>query len=122
VLADVSGESVHAALLMANLQVHLRSLSGLTRGTMERMTPLDLVRTLELVNRYMWKSTAAQHSATLFFGLYDDRTRRLAPPEDYGRLLRRKDFTASGRLISISAQPFWIQYKHCFRSVERMAN
>jgi sigma-B regulation protein RsbU (phosphoserine phosphatase) len=77
VLADVSGKGVHAALLMANLQAHLRSLSGLTRGATERMTPLDLVRTLQQVNRIVWKSTAAQHYATLFFGLYDDRTRCL---------------------------------------------
>ena len=77
VLADVSGKGVHAALLMANLQAHLRSLSGLTRGTTQRMTPLDLVRTLQQVNRIVWKSTAAQHYATLFFGLYDDGTRRL---------------------------------------------
>jgi serine phosphatase RsbU (regulator of sigma subunit) len=78
VLADVSGKGVHAALLMANLQAHLRSLSGLTRGAAERMTPLDLVTTLQQVNRIVWKSTAAQHYATLFFGLYDDLTRRLS--------------------------------------------
>ncbi|MGD0578430.1 MAG: SpoIIE family protein phosphatase [Bryobacteraceae bacterium] len=77
VLADVSGKGVHAALLMANLQAHLRTLSGLTRGATERMSPLDLVTTLQQLNRIMWKSTAAQHYATLFFGLYDDRTRRL---------------------------------------------
>jgi serine phosphatase RsbU (regulator of sigma subunit) len=40
VLADVSGKGVHAALLMVSLQAHLRSLTGLTRGTTERMTPL----------------------------------------------------------------------------------
>ena len=62
---------------MANLQAHLRSLSGLTRGTTDRMTPIDLVKTLQQVNRVVWKSTAAQHYATLFFGLYDDSTRRL---------------------------------------------
>jgi sigma-B regulation protein RsbU (phosphoserine phosphatase) len=77
VLADVSGKGVHAALLMANLQAHLRSLSGLSRGASGRMTPLDLVKTLQQVNRVVWKSTAAQHYATLFFGLYDDETRRL---------------------------------------------
>ena len=31
-LADISGKGVHAALLMANLQAHLRSLSGATRS------------------------------------------------------------------------------------------
>ena len=29
------------------------------------------------VNRMLWKSTAAQHYATLFFGIYDDGSRRL---------------------------------------------
>ena len=77
VLADVSGKGVHAALLVANLQAHLRSLSGLTRGAAGLMTPLDLVETLQQVNQVLWKSTAAQHYATLFFGLYDDNTQRL---------------------------------------------
>ena len=33
---------------------------------------------LQQVNRMMWKSTAPQHYATLFFASYDDATRRLA--------------------------------------------
>ena len=40
VLADVSGKGVHAALLMANLQAHLRSLTRPV--TSDRMTALDL--------------------------------------------------------------------------------
>ena len=71
VLADVSGKGVHAALLVANLQAHLRSLSQLTRGAE------GLVETLHQLNRILWKSTAAEHYATLFVGLYDDSTRRL---------------------------------------------
>jgi phosphoserine phosphatase RsbU/P len=70
VLADVSGKGVHAALLMANLQAHLHSQSGIA--------PLDPARMLERVNHMLWKSTAPQHYATLFFGSYDDSTRRLA--------------------------------------------
>jgi sigma-B regulation protein RsbU (phosphoserine phosphatase) len=77
VLADVSGKGVHAALLMANLQAHLRTLSGLTRSATGRIAPRDLIETLQEVNRILWKSTAAQHYATLFFGLYDDGARRL---------------------------------------------
>jgi sigma-B regulation protein RsbU (phosphoserine phosphatase) len=69
VLADVSGKGVHAALLMASLQAHLRSQSG--------VTPLDPVRLLEKVNELLCRSTAAQHYATLFFGVYEDATRRL---------------------------------------------
>ena len=72
VLADVSGKGVHAALLVANLQAHLRSLSQLTRGA------AGLVETLQQVNRILWKSTAAEHYATLFVGVYDDSTGRLS--------------------------------------------
>jgi phosphoserine phosphatase RsbU/P len=70
VLADVSGKGVHAALLVANLQAHLRSQSG--------VLPVDPVRVLEYVNHMLWKSTAPEHYATLFFGMYDDSTRHLA--------------------------------------------
>jgi sigma-B regulation protein RsbU (phosphoserine phosphatase) len=69
VLADVSGKGVHAALLMATLQAHLRSQSGISPG--------DPVGLLKNVNRLLWKSTSPQHYATLFFGLYDDISRRL---------------------------------------------
>jgi phosphoserine phosphatase RsbU/P len=69
VLADVSGKGVHAALVMANLQAHLQTLSG--------VAPFDPVRLLKHVNLMVWRSTAAQHFATLFFGVYDDSTRQL---------------------------------------------
>lgn len=69
VLTDVSGKGVHAALLMATLQAHLRSQSGIS--------PRDPVGLLRNVNRLLWKSTSPQHYATLFFGLYDDIARRL---------------------------------------------
>jgi sigma-B regulation protein RsbU (phosphoserine phosphatase) len=69
VLADVSGKGVHAALLMANLQAHLRSQISLT--------PDDPARALGEVNRLLWASTAAQHYATLFLGIYEDDRRRL---------------------------------------------
>lgn len=68
VLADVSGKGIHAALLMANLQAHLRSQSGIAPG--------DPVRVLGEVNRLLFRSTATQHYATVFFGIYDDCTRR----------------------------------------------
>ena len=77
VLADVSGKGVHAALLMASLQAHLRSLSEIIRSTAAVLPPPGLVRALQEVNRILWKSTAAQHYATLFFGLYDDGARSL---------------------------------------------
>ena len=54
---------------MANLLAHVRSQSGIA--------PRDPERLLGHVNRMMWKSTAANHYATLFLGIYDDDTRRL---------------------------------------------
>lgn len=69
VLADVSGKGIHAALLMANLQAHLRSQSGIA--------PRDPVGVLTAVNRLMFRSTATQHYATVFFGVYEEDTRRL---------------------------------------------
>jgi sigma-B regulation protein RsbU (phosphoserine phosphatase) len=69
VLADVSGKGIHAALLMANLQAHIRSQIGIS--------PLDPVRALSEVNRLVFGSTATEHYATVFLGVYDDGTRRL---------------------------------------------
>ena len=69
VLADVSGKGIHAALLMANLQAHIHSQSGIA--------PLDPVRVLSEVNRLVFGSTATEHYATVFLGVYDDGTRRL---------------------------------------------
>jgi sigma-B regulation protein RsbU (phosphoserine phosphatase) len=69
VLADVSGKGVHAALLVANLEAYLRSQCS--------MAPLEPVRMLEQVNQLLYASTAPQHYATLFFGIYDDRARQL---------------------------------------------
>ncbi len=69
VVADVSGKGVHAALLMASLQAHLRSQSS--------TTPLDPVGLLQQVNRRLLESTDSRHFATLFLGIYEDSTRRL---------------------------------------------
>ena len=69
VLADVSGKGVYAALLMANLQAHLRSQGGIS--------PSDPVRLLQQVNHMLVKSTASQHYATLFFGVYEEAGQRL---------------------------------------------
>jgi sigma-B regulation protein RsbU (phosphoserine phosphatase) len=69
VLADVSGKGVAAALLMANLQACFRSQSQ------ESISQPALM--LRSVNKLFYESTPAEHYATLFFGTYDDRTRRL---------------------------------------------
>jgi sigma-B regulation protein RsbU (phosphoserine phosphatase) len=69
VLGDVSGKGVHAALLVANLEAYLRSQCS--------VAPLDPVRVLQQVNQMLYRSTAPQHFATLFFGIYDDAAREL---------------------------------------------
>jgi phosphoserine phosphatase RsbU/P len=70
VLADVSGKGVGAALLMANLQASFRSQP---REALRH--PAEALRT---VNKLFYESTPPEHFATLFFGVYDDRTRRLS--------------------------------------------
>jgi len=69
ILGDVSGKGVPAALLMANLQACFRS--------QEPGALLEPGRVLEAVNRHFFDSTEAERFATLFFGVYDDRSRKL---------------------------------------------
>lgn len=69
VLADVSGKGMSAALLMASLQASLRS--------QYPQAPDDLPHVLRTVNQTFFESTVASRYATLFFGIYDERTARL---------------------------------------------
>ena len=69
VLADVSGKGVPAALLMANLQACFR-----TQAASGIHSPIKL---LETVHQQFYSSTGSDRFATLFFGAYDDRRRRL---------------------------------------------
>ncbi len=69
VLADVAGKGISAALLMANLQAHLRSQSAIVNH--------DLAETLQRVNGMFFESTESNNYATLFIGVYEDQTRRL---------------------------------------------
>jgi sigma-B regulation protein RsbU (phosphoserine phosphatase) len=69
VLGDVSGKGVPAALLMANLQACFRS--------QEPAALLEPAHVLRTINRHFFESTAAERFATLFFGVYEDRSRRL---------------------------------------------
>jgi serine phosphatase RsbU (regulator of sigma subunit) len=69
VLADISGKGISAALLMASLQASLRA--------QYTVAPADLRAVLRVVNRVFYGSTATNHYATLFFGVYDETTRQL---------------------------------------------
>lgn len=68
-VGDVSGKGIAAALLMANLQAHVRSQCALA--------PEDIGSLLRAVNRLFHHSTLAGRYATLFFGEYSDAHRRL---------------------------------------------
>ncbi len=69
VLADISGKGISAALLMASLQANLRAQYA--------NAPNDLTKVLSTVNKVFYDSTAANHYATLFFGVYEEAERRL---------------------------------------------
>ena len=68
-IGDVSGKGLGAALLMANLQAHLR-------GQFARFGD-DLPGLISSVNRLFLQSAPSASYATLFVGVYDDRTRQL---------------------------------------------
>jgi len=70
VLADVAGKGVAAALLMANLQGSIHNHFGLDAANLPGL--------LSAVNEHLYHHTEPCRYATLFFGAYDDHTRRLA--------------------------------------------
>lgn len=78
VIGDVSGKGVAAALLMANLQAHLRNQCATYSS--RPYVPFVLEqpqRFLLSVNRLFYENTADSAFATLFFGEYNDKSRRL---------------------------------------------
>lgn len=78
VIGDVSGKGTAAALLMANLQAHLRNLCSTYSG--RPFTPFAMEqpqRFLHTVNRLFYENTAESAFATLFFAEYDDSCRRM---------------------------------------------
>ncbi len=65
VIADASGNGMPAAMLIAQMQAILKS--GVGNGD-------TVVRTLENLNSHLERNTAAHYFATLFYGIYDQRT------------------------------------------------
>lgn len=68
VLADIVGKGIPGALLMANLQADVRSQCAIASQ--------DLPQFLKSVNQSFFDSTDEGRYATLFFGDYQDATRR----------------------------------------------
>jgi len=78
VIGDVSGKGTAAALLMANLQAHVRNLSATYAYRPYVPFALDQPqRFLLALNRVFCESTADNAFATFFFAEYDDQQRRL---------------------------------------------
>lgn len=78
VIGDISGKGTAAALLMANLQAHLRNQCATYWS--RPFTPLALdqpQRSLLGVNRLFCENAIDSAYATLFFAEYDDRAQRL---------------------------------------------
>ena len=85
VIGDIAGKGIAAALLMANLQANLRSQCAIALDQPQRF--------LRSVNSLFHENTDVSAYATLFFGEYDDSTRRLryANCGHLGPLLLRHD-------------------------------
>lgn len=64
-VGDISGKGLPAALLMANLQATMRSLS---------LTPSSVAECLGRANRLLHQSTDSEKFATLFYGVLDSET------------------------------------------------
>ena len=78
VISDISGKGTAAALLMANLQAHLRNLC--TTYSSRPFVPFALEqpqRLLQSVNRLFCENTLDRAFATLLFAEYDDTARHL---------------------------------------------
>lgn len=78
VIGDVSGKGTAAALLMANLQAHLRNLRpSYWNRPYVPFAAEQPERFLQTVNRLLYENTGGNAYSTLFFGEFDDSTRRL---------------------------------------------
>ena len=68
-VGDASGKGVSAALMISSVQSSLR--------TALAFSGCDLATVLRLVNRQVYASSLADRYATLFYGIFDRRTRTL---------------------------------------------
>jgi sigma-B regulation protein RsbU (phosphoserine phosphatase) len=71
-LADISGKGISAALIMASLQAALR-IQAMSNGRGPGSTAAIVTR----LNQHLYRSTAPDRFATLFYGVYDAQTHRL---------------------------------------------
>lgn len=97
-VGDVSGKGIFAGLLMANLQARVQSLAPRYGAAVDRLATET--------SRLMHSATDSNRYATLFYGLFDDASRRLRwvnAAHPAGLVLRREFGTGpvvAGRLES----------------------
>lgn len=78
VIGDISGKGTAAALLMANLQAHLRNLRPMYwNRPFVPFAQEQPARFLQTINRLFYENTGGNAYSTLFFGEFDDSTRSL---------------------------------------------
>ncbi len=80
-IGDVAGKGISAALLMATLQSALRAQIAQYQPTRDsectQLPELDAAGLVSQLNRQIYAHTAPEKYATLFFGLFDEKTRSL---------------------------------------------
>ena len=77
-VGDVSGKGIAAAILMSNLQAHVRNVcAAYSSRPFVPIVAEQPQRALQTVNRLFFESTADDAYATLFFAEYNDASRRL---------------------------------------------
>jgi sigma-B regulation protein RsbU (phosphoserine phosphatase) len=79
VLGDVSGKGISAALLMATIQsaLHAQFYEGSSSCGTAEARPLSTAEVVGRLNLQIYQNSPAEKYATLFFSVYDARTRQL---------------------------------------------
>lgn len=78
VVGDISGKGISAALLMATLQSALHAQFYDGHNGSPAVWPAETAEVVSRLNRQLYASTPREKYVTLFYGVYDSATRKLA--------------------------------------------
>jgi phosphoserine phosphatase RsbU/P len=78
VVGDISGKGISAALLMATLQSALHAQFYDGHNGSPAVWPAETAEVVSRLNRQLYASTPREKYVTLFYGVYDGATRKLA--------------------------------------------
>lgn len=78
VVGDISGKGISAALLMATLQSALHAQFYDGHNGSPTLWPAETAEVVSRLNRQLYASTPREKYVTLFYGVYDSATRKLA--------------------------------------------